>query len=265
MKLLKLGIAAVVSTFLLASCGTQLSDGRIDIKVGVDASGKPSVSLETGFDLKGPSSDDADLKATEAKKETVAEPAEIRSAQSTEDRDRGDGAKIGTSLALSATKADTMALVIQVAQDEGIDPLDFLALAWTESALDPMARAEGSTAKGVLQFVDRTAKAYGLTDPFDAEANLRAGARLWKDNAAHLTRALGRTPAGSELYLAHMQGAGTAVALIKGGDTLAATISGRAAIALNLPSGSPKNPTAEQFVAIWQAKFQKNRSLFTRT
>lgn len=265
MTLLKSGIAAVLSTFLLASCGTQISDGRIDIKVGVDVSGKPSVSLETGFDLKGPGSDDAALQATEAEKEAVAEPDEIRPSQATGDREEAKGAPISTSLALSAKKAETMALVIRVAQDEGVDPLDFLALAWTESALDSMARAEGSTGKGLLQFVDRTAKAYGLTDPFDAEANLRAGARLWKDNEAYLKRALGRTPAGSELYLAHMQGAGTAVALIKGGDTLAATVSGRAAIALNLPSGSPKNPTAAQFVAIWQAKFLKNRALFTRT
>ncbi|NJS40773.1 MAG: lytic transglycosylase domain-containing protein [Rhodobacteraceae bacterium] len=66
-----------------------------------------------------------------------------------------------------------MALVIRVAQDEGIDPLDFLALAWTESAFDPIARAGGgSTAKGVLQFADRTAKAYGLTDPFTSPSSL---------------------------------------------------------------------------------------------
>lgn len=259
----KSGFAAIMSTFLLASCGTQISDGRIDIKVGIDPSGKPSISLESGFDLRGQGPDNVEPRATDAEKKTVVEPAETRTLQAA--GDRADGAKIGTSLTLSATKTDTMALVIRVAREEGIDPLDFLALAWTESALDPAARATGSTAKGVMQFVNRMAKAYGLTDPFDAEANVRAGAQLWKDNQAHLKRAFGRAPAGDELYLAHMQGAGTAVALINGGETPAATVSGRAAIALNLPTGSPKNPTAAQFVAIWKVKFLKNRALFART
>jgi hypothetical protein len=253
MSIIKNVTAAVLSIFMLASCGTQISSGRLDIKAGVDSSGNPTISLETGFDLTGPGDREAGPKASA--------PGEDAAATSAWD----DGTKIGTSLKLSTTKAATMALVIQVAREEGIDPLDFLALAWTESALDPTARAKGSSAKGVMQFVDRTAAAYGLADPFDAAANIRAGARLWKDNAAHLKRSLDRTPTGDELYLAHMQGAGTAAALIKGGTTPAAKVSGRAAIALNLPADAPKHPTAEEFVAVWKAKFLKNRGLFFAT
>ena len=36
-----------------------------------------------------------------------------------------------------------------------------------ESGMNPYARNPASSAKGLFQFTDKTAKAYGLEDPFD--------------------------------------------------------------------------------------------------
>jgi hypothetical protein len=124
-----------------------------------------------------------------------------------------------------------------------------LATAKRESALDPGARAQGSSATGLFQFIDSTwlqtlkeeGPAFGLAraaaaieraadgryvveDPGTRQAilNLRedpdlnammAGAFTQK-NRAGLKEALGREPTSGELYLAHFMGLGGAAKLI---------------------------------------------------
>jgi hypothetical protein len=54
-----------------------------------------------------------------------------------------------------------------------------------ESRFNPNARNPKSTAKGMGQFIDSTAKSMGLTDPFNAKDSIFATARYLKDNLAY--------------------------------------------------------------------------------
>lgn len=163
------------------------------------------------------------------------------------------------SAGLDAEQAVVRAMVEDMAVARGIDPLDFLAVAWIESRLRPLARNPKSTASGVFQFIARTARAYDLDDPFDARANVEAASRLWRDNKAALAEGLDREPTGAELYLAHQQGASGALRLIRGGSMPAYAIVGRDAVALNGGTGST---TAEAFLMIWAQKFDAARARF---
>jgi hypothetical protein len=124
-----------------------------------------------------------------------------------------------------------------------------LATAKRESALDPDARAQSSSATGLFQFIDSTwlqtlkeeGPAYGLAvaaaaierssdgrylvrDPGarqailalreDPELNAMMAGAFTRKNRAGLKDALGREPTSGELYLAHFMGLGGAAKLI---------------------------------------------------
>jgi hypothetical protein len=124
-----------------------------------------------------------------------------------------------------------------------------LATAKRESALDPNARAQSSSATGLFQFIDSTwlqtlkedGPAYGLAtaaaaiertpdgryvvkDPGarqtilalrgDPELNAMMAGAFTQKNRAGLQDALGREPTSGELYLAHFMGLGGAAKLI---------------------------------------------------
>lgn len=105
-----------------------------------------------------------------------------------------------------------------------------------ESGLNPRAQNPRSSAGGLFQFIDSTARQYGLSDRFDPVAATDAAARLARDNAAYLRRHLGREPTAAELYMAHQQGADGAVQLLRNSDTSATSLVGSDAVTLN--SGS---------------------------
>ena len=84
----------------------------------------------------------------------------------------------------------------------GVDPTALSVIAQLESGGNPAAQNPNSSAGGLFQFIDSTAQQYGLTDKFDPYASADAGARLARDNAASLRRAIGREPTVGELYLA---------------------------------------------------------------
>jgi len=119
-------------------------------------------------------------------------------------------------------------------------------------------------AKGPFQFVDSTAKQYGLKDPFNPEEAAAAAARLAADNKAGLTRQLGRAPTDAELYLAHQQGAGGAAALLSNPTMTAqqalmtlpryANDPAAAARAIRVNGGDPE-ASAAQFANMWTTKF----------
>ena len=132
-------------------------------------------------------------------------------------------------------------------------PQGYLArTAQIESSGDPRAQNPNSSAGGLFQFIDDTARAYGLTDRFDPEQATDAAARLARDNANILRRSLGRDPTAAELYLAHQQGGGGASRLLSNANAPASSIVGDAAVRLN---AGDRNMTGRQFADLWLNKF----------
>lgn len=126
-----------------------------------------------------------------------------------------------------------------------------------ESGGNVNAKNPNSSAKGPFQFIDSTAKAYGLNDPFDLEQSTDAAARLARDNANILRNALGREPTGAELYLAHQQGAGGAKKLLVNADKPAVDVVGADAVRLNAGDSSM---LASDFANLWLNKFNKTQA-----
>ncbi|MEZ0171027.1 transglycosylase SLT domain-containing protein [Microvirga sp. TS319] len=120
-----------------------------------------------------------------------------------------------------------------------------------ESQFNPNAQNPNSSAGGLFQFTDGTAKQYGLSNKFDPAASTDAAARLAADNRAYLSKALGREPTAHELYLAHQQGAGSAAKLLSNPNARAADVLGAKAVALN---GGNETMTAGEFAQKWMAK-----------
>jgi len=135
----------------------------------------------------------------------------------------------------------------------GVDPTALSVIAQLESGGNPAAQNPNSSAGGLFQFIDSTAQQYGLTDKFDPYASADAGARLARDNAASLRRAIGREPTVGELYLAHQQGAGGASKLLANPNQRAVDIVGRDAVILN---GGNENMSAQEFANLWINKAQ---------
>lgn len=125
-------------------------------------------------------------------------------------------------------------------------------LAQIESGGNPSAANPNSSAKGLFQFIDSTARQYGV-DPMDPVSSTQGAGRLAADNAATLTQALGREPTPGELYLAHQQGAGGAVKLLTNPDAPAAAIVGEDAVRLN---GGDASMSARDFAGKWVGKFE---------
>jgi hypothetical protein len=143
-------------------------------------------------------------------------------------------------------------IIRAAAAQHGVNPDDLVRIGQIESNLDPNAANSRSTAKGLFQFVDRTRAQYGNFDPFNAEANADAGARLASDNARALRNGLGRDPTGGELYLAHQQGSGGALKLLLNPDADAASLVGARSVMLN---GGRAGMKANDFANLWVNKF----------
>lgn len=99
------------------------------------------------------------------------------------------------------------------AAKHGIDPSHLMAMAQMESGGNSKA-VSATGAAGLFQFTGGTGKQYGITNRFDADQNIDAAARLYKDNAASLKKQ-GIEPTLDNVYLAHQQGAGGASQIIK--------------------------------------------------
>jgi hypothetical protein len=131
-------------------------------------------------------------------------------------------------------------------------PQGYLArTAQIESNFDPNAKNPNSSAGGIFQFIDGTARQYGLRNRFDPVEATAAAARLAADNRDFLARRLGRDPTAGELYLAHQQGAGGAAKLLSNPNAPAASVVGDAAARLNRGAGM----TAGAFANQWTSKF----------
>ena len=146
---------------------------------------------------------------------------------------------------------DLYNIVSQAANRYGQDPDVMWRVAGIESAHKPAAKNPRSSAGGLFQFIDSTAKQYGLADRYDPYQASDAAARLMRDNASFLRKRLGRDPTGGELYLAHQQGAGGAARLLGNPDANAVSIVGNAAVRLN---GGNANMSAGDFANLWIKK-----------
>ncbi|MBX4335614.1 transglycosylase SLT domain-containing protein [Bartonella raoultii] len=121
----------------------------------------------------------------------------------------------------------------QTAARYGIPESYLYRVAQVESGGNPNARNPRSSAGGLYQFIDSTAKQYGLQDRFDPVQAADAMGRLTLDNRNHLSRVLGRAPTEAELYLAHQQGARGAARLLQNPHANAAQLVGSNAVGLN--------------------------------
>ncbi len=138
----------------------------------------------------------------------------------------------------------------QLEQQRGL-PLGYLdRTAKVESSYNPNARNPNSSAGGMFQFIDDTARAKGLTNKFDPFAASEAAASLAADNAAYL-RKNGIEPTAGNLYLAHQQGPKGAVKLLQAGDAPASSVVGGAEAGLNGGGGLSSNAMADK----WRSKF----------
>jgi hypothetical protein len=118
----------------------------------------------------------------------------------------------------------------------------------------------GSGAAGPFQFIPSTAKAYGLSDPYDFNMSADAAARLAMDNYNALKNGLGREPTMGELYLAHQQGSGGALSLLTNPTGSATETVGSKAVTAN---GGSEGMTNGQFASIWMKKFGDGNTLPT--
>jgi hypothetical protein len=146
-------------------------------------------------------------------------------------------------------------IIQETAEAHNLNPADFARMAEIESRYDPNAYHPVSRAAGLFQFVPATAAQYGLKSVFNARANADAAAALWLDNERELRRKLERSPTPGEIYLAHQQGAGGAIALLTRPDELAVDVVGRDAVLLN---GGRSDMTAKAFAAKWIDRFQQD-------
>lgn len=142
-----------------------------------------------------------------------------------------------------------------------VTPSYLQRLAQVESGGDPNARNPNSSAKGLYQFIDSTAKQYGLADPFNPVEAEKAAIRLTQDNYGVLKNGLGREPTEGELYLAHQQGATGALRLLANQSAPVQSAITPQAAALN--AGTPEM-TAGDFAGQWTSKFD-NQSDSTQT
>ncbi|PWL17387.1 hypothetical protein DKP76_11455 [Falsochrobactrum shanghaiense] len=138
--------------------------------------------------------------------------------------------------------------IMQAASRYGVDPAALMRIAQIESGGNPNAKNPKSSAGGLFQFIDGTAKQYGLENRFDPAQASDAAARLARDNASILSRTLGRDPSAGELYLAHQQGAGGAAKLLGNPGARAVDIVGADAVRLN---GGDMDMTAGEFANKW--------------
>jgi hypothetical protein len=129
--------------------------------------------------------------------------------------------------------------------------------AFIESRGDPSAKNPKSSAGGLFQFIDSTAKQYGVKDKFDPVQATDGAVDVAVDNMRTLTAALGREPTAAELYLAHQQGGAGARRLLTNPTAKAVDIVGAEAVRLN---GGDANMTAGEFASLWLDKFNNTKT-----
>lgn len=133
----------------------------------------------------------------------------------------------------------------------------FKQLSKIESSDNPNAKNPASSAKGRYQFIDSTAKQYGITaelgTPEYEQQERVAVERFTADNFNALKETLKRSPTPGELYLAHQQGASAASKILASPNERAVDVLGEEQVTKN---GGNENMTAQEFAQNWINKFE---------
>ncbi|WP_022669585.1 lytic transglycosylase domain-containing protein [Hippea alviniae] len=79
----------------------------------------------------------------------------------------------------ASSKSEVMKLIKKISKRYGVDYKLVVAIAKIESDFDANA-VSNKGAKGVMQLMDKTAKFYGVDDPYDVEKNVEGGVRFLK-------------------------------------------------------------------------------------
>ncbi|MGD2133425.1 MAG: transglycosylase SLT domain-containing protein [Maricaulaceae bacterium] len=136
---------------------------------------------------------------------------------------------------MTESNAGVAAAISAAARLTGVSARYLTATAQRESAFDPAAQAETSSASGLYQFIESTwlstlerhgeqlglgehlglDRAETLALRFDPGISALLAGALTADNAEALESRLGRPPSEGELYAAHVLGAGGASRLIE--------------------------------------------------
>ena len=153
-------------------------------------------------------------------------------------------------------------IIAAAANRHGVDPDNLIRIAQIESSLNPNAQNPSSSAGGLFQFIDSTARDYGLRNKYDPYESSDAGARIYRDNAKGLARALGHEPTVGEVYLAHQQGLHGALKLLTHPDARAVDIVGAKAVRDN---GGTADMTAAEFANLWMRKAEGSGGSYDRT
>lgn len=147
-------------------------------------------------------------------------------------------------------------IITDAAKQHGVDPDTLLVIGYIESKFDPKAKNPKSSAGGLFQFINSTAKGFGIanwSDRFDAKKNANAGAKLAKENMILLKNS-GIKFEDWKLYLLHQQGP-KGIELLKNPNKKAVDIVGKQAVVLN---GGKSWMTSRQFThEVWKTKFNQ--------
>lgn len=87
---------------------------------------------------------------------------------------------VGTDRTISTGKPELDKLITEAGQKHGVDPLLIMEVMRQESGFRQYAVSPAG-AKGLMQFIDGTARRYGITDPFDPQQSIDGGARYLRD------------------------------------------------------------------------------------
>jgi hypothetical protein len=167
----------------------------------------------------------------------------------------------------------SIASVLQEASAATGAPLGIMQrIAYAESGFDPNAKAKGSSASGLFQFIKdtwdtmlgRKGKKYGLspdTSPFDARANALMGGESIQENIKSIqSSVLAPPPNAADVYAAHFMGADGAKQLFreikKNPNTIAADVFPKAAKA-NRPIFYDEKGTPRTVRQIYEVLAQK--------
>ena len=128
-----------------------------------------------------------------------------------------------------------------------LPPNYLVIMAYVESSFNPQAR-NPSGAAGLFQFVPSTARAMGLSDPYNYVASTLAAAKYSNTNRLYW-RTRGVEPAAWQLYLAHQQGPGGAW-LITSAAARGSAVS--STIRRNMDANGGRGQTPAQFLERWK-------------
>jgi hypothetical protein len=169
--------------------------------------------------------------------------------------------------------------LIAGAKANGLDPMMILTFVAIESDFDPTQCSPLSSAAGLFQFIDSTwAAVGGPTFPgrggvgngqaagASVDVQVDIGCKFTADNARKLANELGEPPTGVTIYMAHQQGFGGALKILRANrnDPIESVI-GVAAARNNRFQGLTVGQTIDKFSAVYRSNEDEARALVTIT